>query len=90
MSKTKSGLDKEILCSKKIHGKGIPLLISSQWLRLLGAGQVDLACIYQGQVEIFEIKSKLEFFGRQQNLRLNKSLTILTHIFSMPGVLRVA
>lgn len=66
--------------SKLVHQAGIPFLVSSQFLRRYGAGQIDLAHINQlGELVLFEVKSTTRMQGKQI-LRIYKSGNLLAKI----------
>lgn len=68
--------------SLKVHKSGQALLVHSKVLRDLGAGQIDLARIKNGVIEVFEVKS-FAFISRIQKRRLLRSAEYLSSTFDM-------
>jgi hypothetical protein len=87
-SSRERGQLRELVVSASFHSEGVPLLVSSQVLRSLGMGQIDLArvkCSRQGQklLEICEVKSKVAPTV-QQYLRLKRAGDWLGHLLALP------
>ena len=84
------GLEKELLCSKRFHEQGIPLLLSSQLLRSWGLGQVDLARLLRRKgewlIELNEVKDG-GILSQQQRKRLKKTSIFVGLLFNCPVVL---
>ena len=80
------GIQKELIKSKDIHADGIPLLVSSQFLRTRGAGQIDICRIIDNkneyQIEVFEVKSSKRI-GIRQSIRIKDSCLILGAVFNL-------
>ena len=68
--------------SKFLYSFGIPVLISSAFLRELGAGQVDYAFYNQKEIYLVELKSHGNGLTISQYNRLKKSILVLGEIFS--------
>lgn len=81
------GLSFECHLSEVFHSKGIPLLISPIFLRQKGLGQVDLARIFQGKVELWEVKHS-PIITRVQMMRLRGAANYLARIFARPPLLK--
>lgn len=69
----------EKLASQRIHQLGTPLLISDLWLREYGCGQVDLARLKEGHIELFEVKSSMRISKRQLK-RLQEARTLIEYV----------
>ena len=82
------GVALELFYSEKFHSQYLPVLISPQFLRGMGAGQIDLAYIKQGQLYLCEIKSSLRLSFKQRR-RLKKTACLLGEIFKMEIKLRL-
>jgi hypothetical protein len=95
LKNSSKGKKSELKVSENIHANGIPLLISSQFLRSRGCGQVDLArFIYKKDklvLEVIEVKSSQ--LGKQtsktrQRRRLQYTCNLLGSLFHIPVKLR--
>ena len=85
------GLKLELANSKILHTQGTPFLISSKFLRRLGAGQVDIAHYYQGKIFFYEVKSSeigIAASQRKQHQRLWASLLIVEGIAQKEVILK--
>lgn len=82
------GADWERQASWQLHqGEGVQaLLVSSLFLRKRGAGQVDVARLKAGRVEIYEVKGG-EVLSPAQNRRLLVSADFLSRILHRPSQL---
>jgi hypothetical protein len=84
-SQTK-GIHKELIKSQQIHGTGIPLLVSAKFLRIRGAGQIDISRIIytknEYKIEVFEVKSSKRI-GIKQSKRIQDSCLILGLTFNL-------
>jgi len=78
----KKGNTLERDASLKVHKKGKALLVHPKVLRDLGAGQIDLARIQNGMIEVFEVKS-FAAISRIQKRRLLRSAEYLSSIFDL-------
>ena len=88
----KKGLKAEIEASKILHSHYLPLLISSQILRVRNCGQVDLACFKDNEIYIFEVKNRKiakGFLGIKQRIRLSQSVNYISNVFKKRVRLRV-
>ncbi|TNE98910.1 MAG: hypothetical protein EP326_09025 [Deltaproteobacteria bacterium] len=65
--------------SKKLHAMGIPLLVSEQWLRERGCGQLDIGRLYQEKLQLYEVKSSFRL-SKKQYLRLQKTSALLSEL----------
>ena len=74
------GEEFEKLASRYLFHLGIPVLISSRFLRECGAGQVDYA-YYNGSLYLIEIKSHERGLTHIQRRRLENSVKLLAEIF---------
>lgn len=79
----------ELRLSEKYHQMGIPLLISSAFLRSMGCGQVDLAYIKKKKIIMLEVKSWPEALGGRQLARLNRSVELISCIFDAETELKI-
>lgn len=89
---SKKGLEKERLLSFKLHQKYTPLLISSQLLRRLGCGQIDISYVSNNELVIVESKSSgvgVSSMGKVQLKRLERSVALLSSLLSMPVKLKI-
>ena len=78
----------EIEFSQRFHQAGTALLISPTFLRRNHAGQIDMARLVNGRIEIVEIKSSA-LISPKQRQRLKNSAGILAKIFSCPVSLQL-
>lgn len=69
----------ECNASKKLHALGIPLLVSGQWLRERGCGQLDIGRLYQEKLQLFEVKSSFRL-SIKQYCRLQKTSALLSEL----------
>lgn len=86
MSRYQKGLKVELELSKKLHNKNIPFLISSQFLRSFGCGQVDIAYLSKGRLVLVESKSGGGASGKQFK-RLRASQELLSKVLDYPVIL---
>ena len=70
--------------SSKFHSEGIPLLVSSKFLRRRGCGQVDLAIIKKTKTVVAECKSGERGPSVGQRKRLLNSCNFLLLLFNRP------
>ena len=63
--------------------KETPLLISSNLLRKLGAGQIDISTISKEGIQIIEEKHS-KMLSHKQYKKLRKSSLLLASIFELP------
>jgi hypothetical protein len=88
-SKLAIGAAAEAELSKKVHIKGVPILISSSLLREFGCGQIDVSMLYKNSsgencVAIFEVKSS-EAVSAKQIGRLKMSAEFISTILDCPA-----
>lgn len=74
--------------STHYHSQGIPLLISPAYLRQFGAGQIDLARLFEGEIEILELKLSPKI-SMSQRQRLRKAAELLGLIFGKTVVIKL-
>ena len=80
MDNRRSGSLIESKYSKIIHPNGVPVLISSHYLRVNGCGQVDICLLSKfGSLEVFEIKKGINI-SIAQSQRLLRSAKLLQSI----------
>lgn len=60
---------------------GVPVLISSNWLRELGAGQIDLAFLDKSLI-LVEVKNSFRI-SKIQKQRIYKSALVLSGLFDL-------
>jgi len=80
--------EKEV--SKHYHQKFVPVLISPEFLRSFGAGQIDV-CVFDKLLNIFTIYECKSggFINNSQKSRLKKSATLISSIFNRSVTLKV-
>jgi len=74
--------------SKTIHAVSLPLLVSSVVLRESSCGQVDVACLKQGSIYCYEVKTS-GHISRNQLLRLSRSCDWLGLIMNRMSFFRI-
>lgn len=82
----------ELNASKQIHQRYLPILVSSVILRKRHCGQIDLACLNNKILTLFEIKKRS--LGKQQitstqKMRLIRSANFLGRLLNRKIELRV-
>jgi len=80
-------LEFERQVSRVFHENGLPVLVSSLFLRSLQAGQADLVRYFPRErvVELWEVKSGKSKISELQKRRLGQSLRLLSAIFRSRG-----
>ncbi len=81
------GISLEKKVGKVFHSEGVPVLVSSQVLRSLNAGQIDLCRIrkvaHESFLELAEVKAS-ERLKYGQKKRLDRASDYLSKLFSLP------
>lgn len=81
------GLLFERTLSSKIHSSKTAVLISSQFLRKYNCGQVDIAYVENGELNLVEVKSSvsgLYSMQKTQLLRLERSAALMKSLIQIP------
>ncbi len=90
----KKGEQLEQVFSREFHQKCLPVLISSQLLRSINAGQVDLAGLYKNKknkswvLSLIEVKST-QYPSKRQWSRLLKAQDYLSRVLEIETKLEV-
>jgi hypothetical protein len=69
----------EQIYSAEIHQNCIPFLISAKLLRFCGCGQVDLAIVKSGKIEVFEVKTAPRI-SPVQKMRLRRAVEFISTV----------
>ncbi len=78
----------EAKLSRHFHQRGVPVLISPQFLRSRDCGQVDIAVLLKNNTQhyfkVIEAKSSISA-SRSQLARLYRSVDLICKILNVPG-----
>lgn len=86
-----SGRERELFYSRIFHDDGpLPVLVSEQFLRIRGAGQIDIATfdVKRSKLHVFEVKKSGNLSPKQYH-RLIHSQRILNSLFNSSSQLKV-
>ena len=76
-------------CSINYKNIGIPLLVQPKFLRRLGASQLDYAYFEKDILYLIEAKSSEKYPAYKQVVRLRRSASVLSEIFSKSVVINL-
>lgn len=88
----KRGWEFEKTMSERLHAKFTPVLISSKLLRKYGCGQVDIAYVEYGVINLVELKSSqigVKNYFSQQYQRMMRTAKLITHLIRIPVKLKL-
>jgi hypothetical protein len=82
----------EAQVSCNLHLKNTPVLISPQFLRRYGCGQIDVSFVKDNTLYLVEVKSSevgVSNYFTKQYLRMLRSAKLLTSLLQMPIKLKI-
>jgi len=88
VNRSKKGREFELMASSRLHREGVPLLISPQFLRQMGLGQIDIARIKNEVIEIYELKHSSYISPRQKG-RIKSTAHFLGQLLGKPAFTRL-